>query len=241
MIKIKRADCPEYIKKSSAKAAYRNRKVVDILWNMQNKKCCYCERLIPKEGCEKAVEHFKPKSIFKNQTNEWKNLLLACGQCNGKKSDKFPVELTKDQSETKVIYLKEPSDDSPLLIDPTNKEDDPEKYLSFIIDLKEIDFGLIFPLSDYQNGKETIKVIGLDSEFYTMQHRKKIREMNMLFCMMLTALDQGENDVMDQYKLSFKTQLSSRSERTAVARNFVNFYKIDKNYDINIPKGWEYE
>lgn len=59
---------------------------------MQHGKCCYCEQKIPKEGHQKAVEHFKPKSIFKYFINDWDNLLLACPQCNGKKSDKFFYE-----------------------------------------------------------------------------------------------------------------------------------------------------
>ena len=45
--------------------------------------CSYCER------CgDLHVEHVIPKSKAKDLETEWSNLLLGCGNCNGRKSNK---------------------------------------------------------------------------------------------------------------------------------------------------------
>src|SRR5258708_29176396 len=132
MIRIKRAECPPILlaaRKHSDR--FRNNKVVRALWVMQRNKCCYCEQLIPVEGHSKAVEHFRPQSIFKYSRNAWRNLLLACSQCNGKKSDKFPIMLTNDENELKVIYLKRQGTGEPALMDPSHRTTNPEKHLDY--------------------------------------------------------------------------------------------------------------
>ena len=56
---------------------------------MSNGKCAYCEGGINavRSG---QVEHFRPKSLFPAQAYRWENYFLACGGCNGPKSDKWP-------------------------------------------------------------------------------------------------------------------------------------------------------
>lgn len=55
-------------------------------------KCAFCESFISHIDYG-HIEHYRPKSKFPEYTFEWKNLLLACGVCNGKqfKGDKFPI------------------------------------------------------------------------------------------------------------------------------------------------------
>ena len=92
MIRIKRQPCPSALEGVSSNANHYNKKeIVKALWDMQHMKCCYCECRIPQDGHLKAVEHFRPKSVYQELKNEWSNLLLACAQCNGKKRDKLPV------------------------------------------------------------------------------------------------------------------------------------------------------
>ncbi|MCH7591776.1 MAG: HNH endonuclease, partial [Planctomycetes bacterium] len=91
MIHIPRTNRPPFLRRSKAKKAYQDRRVVSELWKMQRHKCCYCESVIPELGHAKAIEHFRPQALFPSKRNEWKNLLLACAQCNGLKSDEFPV------------------------------------------------------------------------------------------------------------------------------------------------------
>ncbi|MBI3681588.1 MAG: HNH endonuclease [Acidobacteria bacterium] len=56
---------------------------------MSNDKCAYCEHPIGSKR-EGQVEHFKPKSLFPTLAYNWNNYFLACGGCNGAKSDKWP-------------------------------------------------------------------------------------------------------------------------------------------------------
>ena len=117
MIQIERGECPPVLGPAGRihKYLYRTKKVVRALWDMQKQKCCYCEQLIPPDGHGKAVEHFHPQSIFKSRRNDWPNLLLACPQCNGKKSNKFPVMLTSNVDEVKVVYLKQEGEGQPAM------------------------------------------------------------------------------------------------------------------------------
>lgn len=51
--------------------------------------CSYCERRIEHNI---GIEHIKPKSINKNLELNWRNLLLACVNCNSTKGNK-PIDL----------------------------------------------------------------------------------------------------------------------------------------------------
>ena len=147
MISINRGDCPEKLAGgSSAQDRYAHREVVDALHLMQYGKCCYCELEISDEGHGKAVEHFAPKAVFEGRRNDWENLLLACAQCNGKKSDDFPVEMLTDElDEPKVMYLTKPTSGTPLVINPSDPSIDPEAHLDFVLDdTNRSDYGLIY-------------------------------------------------------------------------------------------------
>jgi hypothetical protein len=49
-----------------------------------------------------TVEHYRPKSRFRALTNEYSNLLYACGVCNGYKADDWP---SNSPAEDGVGYL----------------------------------------------------------------------------------------------------------------------------------------
>lgn len=240
MIKIERADCPPVLQNASSEGKHYNKKeVVKVLWEMQKEKCCYCEQKIPQEGHLKAVEHFKPKSIFKNLTNDWKNLLLSCSQCNGKKSNKFPVELTDELDEPKVVYLKRNSDGNSLIIDPSDKDIDPEKYIDFVVDdIDDDTYGLIKEKDNRQLGHITIKAIGLESYYYT----KKRRDMylNVLiptFNTLLSAKSNGFDQIFEEKKDFFRMWMSAKGEFAAFARAFARYRKFDSRFGIDIPVG----
>ena len=56
---------------------------------MSHGKCAYCEGGINAvRSCQ--VEHFRPKSLFPAQAYRWENYFLACGGCNGPKSNEWP-------------------------------------------------------------------------------------------------------------------------------------------------------
>ena len=89
---------------------------------MQHNKCCYCESYIAESGSGKQVEHFRPRSQFKELQHDWNNLLLACADCNWAKLDGFPVA----------------GNGEPLLLDPSDPDVDPEDHIEFIVSDEQI-------------------------------------------------------------------------------------------------------
>jgi len=242
MIKIDRKDCPEVLQESSSEGTHYNKKeVVKVLWEMQNEKCCYCEQKIPHEGHLKAVEHFKPKSIFKDLKNDWKNLLLACAQCNGKKSAKFPVELTDELGEPKVVYLKRDSDGNPLIIDPSDSDIDPEEHIYFELDdINDDDCGMIKEKNHSELGRITIKEVGLASLYYTTKrYTFYLGSLNPHYNILLFAKHQGIDHLLEAQKNHFRIWMSARGEFAAFVRAFAKSRKLDSRFEINIPVGSE--
>jgi len=201
---------------------------------MQHEKCCYCEMKIPNEGHLKAVEHFKPKSVYKSLTNYWGNLLLACAQCNGKKSDGFPVQLTDRIDEAKVLYTKTKMvKGKPVLIDPS--KEDPEEHLDFDLDVREATLGLIKAKNNSKKGVKTIETIGLSGQFYTKRHRKYVFETLLYrFTALCMAKDDCNDGFVSEHKSRFEQWMQDSGEYAALTRAFARHYGLDK-YGIQIP------
>lgn len=152
MIKIKRPARPAKLAASSSKTAYNSPEVRKVLWEMQHEKCCYCEiGRLPQKGTGAAVEHFWPKGSYPRKTNVWRNLLLICDPCNGRKLEEFPLD----------------SHGFPLLIDPTSPELDPEVHLKFEVKLDTPECGEV--TGSTPRGEETVRVIGLDTRACTLE------------------------------------------------------------------------
>lgn len=214
--------------------------IVKALWRMQHEKCCYCENKIPFKGHSKAVDHFVPKAKVKELTNDWDNLLLACAQCNGKKSDNFPLELFKiDNPNSKVVYLRKKRDfrnGSPLLINPT--KEDPEEYLDFICDIKDANFGLITTKNNSKKGKYSIKTIGLSDEYYTNVHRDYIRYFVEHYSLLTSAIDNGDSDTIETQIQCFNQIMKPNYKLTGLARSFAQHYNLGvqyKQHGIRVP------
>jgi uncharacterized protein (TIGR02646 family) len=240
MIKIARADCPPVLQNASSEGKhYNKKKVVKVLWEMQHEKCCYCEQKIPHEGHLKAVEHFKPQSIFQDLKNDWKNLLLACTQCNGKKSAKFPVELTDESGEPKVIYLKTESGGKPLIIDPSDPNIDPEEHIDFIVDDSEGLHGIVKARCNSNLGLLTIKVVDLTSIFYTKQRRNYYYSLMMEYRNLLKAMDENNDTELESCKRYFRMLISAKGKFAAFVRAFAKSKNLNKRFGIDIPVGAE--
>lgn len=64
-------------------------KVREQLENVQNDLCAYCENSLENNS---HIDHFKPKSLDRNVTFEWENLIVSCthnDSCGGKKDKRF--------------------------------------------------------------------------------------------------------------------------------------------------------
>lgn len=242
MIKIVRAACPRVIDGSPITGTKYNAKpVVKTLWKMQHGKCAYCEAPIPEEGHLKAVEHFRPKALFKNKKNDWNNLLLACAQCNGKKSNRFPIELTDAAGEPKVVYLKKARKAKAAIIDPCG-DADPEEHIGFTVDDSDIELlGIPFAISSSIIGKETIDVVGLDQpHFVQIRQERFLHYLQIAYKNLCDAFVSQDKERIKLEKTSFRNLLSSKKPLAAFARSFARSKRptLDK-IGLTIPVGAE--
>ena len=98
MIKLQRPEKPAQLTderiaeliaefKLSEKSVWKQSYITKPLLEMSFGKCCFCETKINEESKYMEVEHFHPKSKYKDEVVDWDNLLPICKRCNGKKSD----------------------------------------------------------------------------------------------------------------------------------------------------------
>lgn len=220
--------------------AYRTRQVVEALWNMQHGKCCYSEVKIPAKGHGKAVEHFRPQSVFRWRQNEWTNLLLVHPQCNGRKSDRFPVTLTDlkaEAKEAKIVYLRTSEDGIPAIIDPSDPAQNPERDLTYALDRDDDAFyGQVIPRDASLRGRETINVTGIDDLFF-LRARKSclLNILEMAYLMLLSARSDG-NDAQVQLCVDrFAGLMAPASEFAGLAREFARAKNLDQRFGVSIP------
>lgn len=237
MIQISRSACPPSLKSTPQHGIHYNKQeVVDALWGMQYGKCCYCEMRIPQEGHSKAVEHFRPQSVFKGLKNDWSNLLLACPQCNGKKSNKFPIELTDESGATKVVYIKRDQHGSALIIDPSEPDLNPEEHIGFIVVDDEEEHGICHAKNSSNEGSITIQEIGLDRSFYTKQRREYYTQVLVpAYLNLLSAKDSNDAERLEVHRLTFNDMLCPSSKFSAFARAFARCKRVDEKFGVVIP------
>ena len=93
------------------------------------RRCGYCEDSVGDE-----VEHIKPKDLYPQQVFVWENYLLACGQCNRGKNNRFSVisrghliDVTRRRSDP----IRRPRAGAPALINP--RDEDPLEFFDLEI------------------------------------------------------------------------------------------------------------
>ena len=240
MIFIERSECPATLVDAPETAdAYNRAAVVQALWEMQHGKCCYCERNLPEKGHLKAVEHFAPKAIYKGLRNEWTNLLLACSQCNGQKSDKFPVILSSQDQEDKVLYVTTPDPGAPAIINPSSV--DPELHIGF--DFTGVEwrdkFGVMMARAGSVLGDETITTVGLQSEFYAKlrwNHYTKV--LNVHYNNLLQAVGDKNALSLSGQRTTFENLMAPGTEFAGYARAFARSKRLyEPPISLTIPGG----
>lgn len=84
MIRVSKSDAvPTSLSTSSQ---YKGEDVVRQLCADQHQKCYLCERTCITDY---EVEHWHSKANYPSDRQNWRNLLLACSYCNGKKSNDY--------------------------------------------------------------------------------------------------------------------------------------------------------
>ncbi len=240
LIHIPRTNRPPFLQRSKAKKAYRDQRVVSELWKMQQHKCCYCESLIPEKGHAKAVEHFRPQALFPSKRNEWKNLLLACAQCNGLKSDEFPVVVLGCDDTVKVVQARQEDSGRPAILDPCDTDIDPEKHLDFVLELTDDFCGLIRARNvkgkKSNLGQKTIDIIGLFDDYYRGKYAAFIRCMYRETTRLLDARDTRNAQGLTESRRQFEQWMSAGNESAGVARAFVRSKGLTR-LGVGMPGG----
>jgi uncharacterized protein (TIGR02646 family) len=158
---------------------YKHQEVKKALEKLFYDKCAYCESKITVAGSW-DVEHYRPKGRVAERDDHpgyywlaymWENLYPSCKLCNQRrkdqprfddptmgdtqgKLDQFPIENEDNRAMTPAHDI---SLENPLLLDPNNKEDDPEKHFTY--DIK----GNILPVDTNDRfATETIRICHLD-------------------------------------------------------------------------------
>ena len=146
-------------------------RIKEFLYESQCRKCCYCERKLPKG--ETDVEHFRPKGEVKKTEKKhqgywwlvysWENLLIACRTCNRKKGTKFPLKDGKKRAYTKDSDLDQ---EEPFLINPL--EENPEQCI-YYQELGEVGL-MVKAVGNCERSKKTV------DELTEINHREVMLE-----------------------------------------------------------------
>ncbi|MDI1433862.1 HNH endonuclease [Polyangium sorediatum] len=164
MIRIRRLDEPAVLevkkaqwdrayqdrraKKPDAKAwssQYGHEEIKRRLQAMSHHKCFYCERSV-KDGCE--VDHYIEVAERPDLAHEWRNLYLACSECNRVKQP------------NKVVPVDQ-------CLDPCDVSVDPAEHLAFAADLVQA-------RNNSERGRNTIQKYALDRLELESERRKQL-------------------------------------------------------------------
>ena len=140
---------------------YRSARVKELLTGLQREKCCYCESM-PSATSSLRIDHFRPKGAIRQRKGsarvypgyywlayQWDNLVLACDDCNLKKSDYFPLEDPGQRARSHLDLLDR---EAPLLLNPYI-ETNPSDHVTF-------DGSACRP--ETEHGRVTVTILGLN-------------------------------------------------------------------------------
>ncbi|MCX4246078.1 HNH endonuclease family protein [Paraliomyxa miuraensis] len=132
--------------------------VKENLFEMQHRKCCYCEKL-EEQAKYRDVEHYRPKANYWWLAWTWENLLFACFECNREhKRDQFPLV---DESACLTAEQAPPGNEQPLVLDPSDSNLDPLAEIEYRRDKVQGKERWV-PYGRTLRGTRTIEVCGLD-------------------------------------------------------------------------------
>jgi len=153
--------------KERAEGRYRHEEVKAALISDFHGKCAYCESYI-RHVDHGHIEHYRPKgdARWRHLTFDWKNLLLACGRCNG--------------AEHKGTRFPEVGDGGPIL-NPC--ADEPNEHLRFVY---EPTAQLASVYGRTERGATTEEVLGLNRPELRAHRSDKVKMMAAICLMAAT-------------------------------------------------------
>ena len=169
----------------TAESNYNHKSVRKALQLLFHDKCAYCESIITHISTPQ-IDHYKPKSRYRNHCFSWNNLLLACGVCNSReyKGDKFPTR----------------RDGGPI-INPTT--DDPSDHFSFQYDHNA---RLALVLGTPPRGKTTEMLLGLNRRVLLGRRSNIVRK--LAYVILDYHDDEEAKDIID-YAISHDAEYSA--------------------------------
>ena len=212
MIRILRPSPPSILSRSQAARRYSLAEVKEALVEMQHGKCCYCEKDIHGSLHGRAVEHYRPRSLYPDLTNHWGNLLLACADCNGAKSSSFPRSCS----------------DAPVLLDPSDSRDDPESHIEFTVGqhyyLKRVVLAIC--RNNSCRGAATIKATRLNRQYLLHDRWQVLNRLQRHYLEYLTEMTKlsrgdGKSLALNESKRSLREFGYDASYFAGVARSFL--------------------
>lgn len=166
VIAPKARSAPPTLKSGDFKSSiYGSKAVKKRLWEMQDGKCCFCEKWV--EVSFTTVEHFRPKTSARDDAGksrmgywwlgfEFENLYLCCSNCNTPKSDYFPLAPGSMPLSEGVLASASNPPEAALVLDPG--ADDPEKHLDWVF----VPGKGFVPAGRDERGKATVGATKLD-------------------------------------------------------------------------------
>ncbi len=155
---------------------YGASQVREVLKGTQHNKCCYCEN----RTSPGRIDHFRPKGRVRQHkageeihpgyywlAYEWDNLVLACEDCNNKKSDYFPL---KEPEQRARNHLDPISRESPLLLNPY-VDPDPSLHITF-------EGSACRPITE--KGRITVCLLQLNRTFLQDERQSRLSNLEVL-------------------------------------------------------------
>jgi uncharacterized protein (TIGR02646 family) len=198
-----------------ASSIYAHESVKEALIKAQHQKCCFCERIIGKNG---DVEHFRPKGAYQQAQGEplkypayywlaykWENLYLSCSSCNSRhKKNLFPLQ---DPNKRATNHNQRITKESPLFID-CGKEN-PEDFIGFRAEYA-------YAIDGNPRGKITIDYLGLNSEDLIEARRQRLSDLRELNKILVSAIENPHNQKLQELAEEVKVHLEKSLSDNAV-------------------------
>ena len=201
---------------------YAHETVKQELIKAQYQKCCFCEKIVGKNG---DVEHFRPKSAYQQAKGDrllkypgyywlaykWENLYLSCSACNSRqKKNLFPLQ---NPNKRATNHKQRITKERPMFID-CGKEN-PEEFIGFRAEYA-------YAIDGNPRGQITIDYLDLNSDDLVESRRQRLNLLRKLNEIYLSDTKELANQVgqkrAEKLKLMLDEYLLDSAEFAAAAR-----------------------
>lgn len=203
------------VKSADFVPCWNEREVRRALYEMQFRKCAYCERLRD-ETRESDIDHFRPKVKYWWLAYVWDNLLFSCRHCNQEhKKDEFPLADDSNRARTPQCDL---TREQPMLINPGSE--DPERCLRWNWNdaVEPGGAGLAFIEPTDERSRSTIAALGLNRGELPRERGRVVLRMEALITKYRAARYVANRELENDAIEDIRREVSAESEFLGVRR-----------------------